>query len=47
MDIELFSDLPPAVKCSSKYKKMKPAFQEYVSFCYIDEFASVENSYAM
>jgi len=46
--IELFNDLPTSVKClSQNVKEMKPAFQEYVlsnSFCYIDEFASVENS---
>jgi len=48
MGIELFSDLPTAIKCISKnIKEMKPAFQEYVlsnSFCYTDELASVENS---
>ena len=48
MGIELFSDLPTAVKClSQNIKEMKPTFQEYVlsnSFCHTDEFASVENS---
>jgi hypothetical protein len=48
MGIELFSDLPTSVKClSQNIKEMKPEFQENVlsnSFCYNDEFASVENS---
>jgi len=46
--IELFSDLPTAIKCiSNNIKGMKPAFKKCVlpnSFCYTDEFASVENS---
>ena len=48
MGIELFSDLPTAIKCISKnIKEIKPAFQECIlsnSFHYTDEFASVEYS---